>query len=116
MPNEPAVPVLRDAIKKRQTRCEVLLSEMEGVVHWGWLLGLITPHYPKAGPEDARLSMPIEAMLRVYFLQIWYALSNPTAEEMLCENEAMRRFAGIEPGDDRIPPLGDALHHLPGNG
>jgi transposase, IS5 family len=42
-------------------------------------------------------------MLRVYFLQNWYALSDPMAEETLYESEAMRRFAGIELGDDRIP-------------
>ena len=42
-------------------------------------------------------------MLRVYFLQKWYALSDPMAEETLYDSEAMRRFAGIELGDDRIP-------------
>jgi len=42
-------------------------------------------------------------MLRVYFLQNWYALSDPMAEETLYDSEAMRRFAGIELGDDRIP-------------
>jgi IS5 family transposase len=47
--------------------------------------------------------MPLAAMLRVYFLQNWYALSDPMAEETLYDSEAMRRFAGIELGDDRIP-------------
>jgi IS5 family transposase len=47
--------------------------------------------------------MPLETMLRVYFLRQWYALSDPMAEEMLYDSEAMRRFAGIELGDDRIP-------------
>ena len=47
--------------------------------------------------------MPLEVMLRVYFLQNWYALSDPMAEETLYDSEAMRRFAGIELGDDRIP-------------
>ncbi len=42
-------------------------------------------------------------MLRVYFLQNWYALSDPMAEETLYDSETMRRFAGIELGDDRIP-------------
>lgn len=104
MPNQPAFPVLRDAMKKKQTRREVFLSEMEAVVPWGRLLGLITPHYPKAGPKGGRPPMPIETILRVYFLQNWYALSDPMAEETLYDSEAMRRFAGIELGDDRIPP------------
>jgi IS5 family transposase len=47
--------------------------------------------------------MLLETMLRVYFLQNWYALSDPMAEETLYDSEAMRRFAGIELGDDRIP-------------
>jgi IS5 family transposase len=47
--------------------------------------------------------MPLETMLRVYFLQNWYALSDPMAEETLYDSEAMRRFAGIELCDDRIP-------------
>ena len=42
--------------------------------------------------------MPLETMLRVHFLQNWYALSDPMAEEMLYDSEAMRRFAGIELG------------------
>lgn len=47
--------------------------------------------------------MPLDAMLRVYFLQNWYALSDPMAEETLYDREAMRRFTGIELGDDRMP-------------
>ncbi len=67
------------------------------------MLALIEPHYPKVGPKGGRPPMPLETMLRVYFLQQWYALSDPMAEEMLYDSEAMRRFAGIELGDDRIP-------------
>jgi IS5 family transposase len=47
--------------------------------------------------------MPLETMLRIYFLQNWYALSDPMAEEMLYDSDAMRQFADIELGDDRIP-------------
>jgi IS5 family transposase len=49
-------------------------------------------------------------MLRVYFLQNWYALSDPMAEETLYDSEAMRRFAGIELGDDRILAETTILH------
>ena len=63
---------------------------------------LIELHYPKTGPKGGRPSMPLE-MMRVYFLQNWYCLSDPMAEDTLCDSEAMRRFAGIELGDDRIP-------------
>jgi len=103
MPKQPAFPGLRDAMKKKVTRREQFLAEMDAVVPWGRLLALIEPHYPKAGPKGRRPPMPLEAMLRVYFLQNWYALSDPMAEETLYDSEAMRRFAGIELGDDRIP-------------
>jgi hypothetical protein len=69
MPKQPAFLGLRDAMKKKQTRHEVFLSEMEAVVPWGRLLGLITPHNPKAGPKGGRPPIPIETILRVYFLQ-----------------------------------------------
>ena len=90
-------------MKRKVTRREQFLAEMEAVVPWMRLLALIAPHYPKAGPKGGRPPMPLETMLRVYFLQQWYALSDPMAEEALYDSEAMRRFAGIELGDDRIP-------------
>ena len=103
MPKQPAFPDLRDAMKKKLTRRELFLAELDAVVPWDRLLGLIAPHYPKAGPKGGRPPMVLETMLRVYFLQNWYALSDPMAEETLYDSEAMRRFAGIELGDDRIP-------------
>jgi transposase, IS5 family len=103
MPKQPAFPGLRDAMKKKLTRREQFLAEMDAVVPWGRLLALIEPHYPKVGPKGGRPPMPLETMLRVYFLQNWYALSDPMAEETLYDSEAMRRFARIELGDDRIP-------------
>ena len=103
MPKQPAFPGLRHAMKKKQTRREKFLAEMDVVVPWMGLLTLIEPHYPKRGARGGRPPMPLETMLRVYFLQQWYALSDPMAEEMLYDSEAMRRFSGIELGDDRIP-------------
>lgn len=100
---QPAFPGLRHAMKKKQTRREKFLAEMDEVVPWTRLLALIEPHYPKHGARGGRPPMPLETMLRVYFLQQWYAPSDPMAEEMLYDSEAMRRFAGIELGDDRIP-------------
>lgn len=103
MPKQPAFPSLTQAMKKKRTRREQFLAEMDAVVPWGRLLSLIEPHYPKAGPKGGRPPMPLETMLRVYFLQNWYALSDPMAEEILYDSDAMRGFVGIELGDDRIP-------------
>ncbi len=103
MPKQPVFPGLRDVMKKKVTRREQFLAEMDEVVPWGRMLALIAPHYPKVGSKGGRPPMPLEMMLRVYFLQNWYALSDPMAEETLYDSDAMRRFAGIELGDDRIP-------------
>jgi len=66
-------------------------------------VALIAPHHPKVGPKGGHPPMPLETMLRVYFLRNWYAPGDPMADETLYDTEAMRRFGGIEPGDDRIP-------------
>ena len=76
---------------------------MDAVVPWARLHSLIEAHYPKVGPKGGRPPMPLETMLRIYFLQNWYALSDPMADETLYDSEAMRRFDGIELGDDCIP-------------
>ena len=67
--------------KKKRTRRELFLAEMDKVVPWARLVALIEPHYPKAG--NGRQPMALEAMLRVYFMQQWYALSDPAMEEAL---------------------------------
>ena len=87
--------------KKKQTKREKFLSEMDGVVPWGKLLGLIEPHYPKAG--NGRRPVGLERMLRIYFVQQWYGLSDPGMEEALYDIESVRRFAGIELGEQEIP-------------
>ena len=79
--------------KKKLTRRERFLREMDQVVPWERLLQLILPHYPKAG--NGRVPMPLEAMLRIYFLQQWFNLSDPAAEDSLYDIESMRRFCGI---------------------
>jgi hypothetical protein len=53
MPKQPAFPGLRHAMKKKQTRRERFLAEMEAVVPWTRLLALIEPHYPKVGRRAA---------------------------------------------------------------
>lgn len=88
--------------KKKQTRREKFLAEMEQAVPWPELLAVIEPHYPKAG-RRGRQPYPLATMLRLYFLQQWYALSDPGLEDALYEIESMRRFAGLELADDALP-------------
>ncbi len=87
--------------KGKVTRRERFLAEMDAVIPWARLLGLIEPHYPKAGSGTQPL--PMERMLRIYFMQNWFNLSDPAAEDSLYDSESMRRFAGIELAEDVIP-------------
>lgn len=88
--------------KKKQTRREKFLAEMERVVPWSKLNAVVEPHYPKAG-RRGRPPMPLMAMLRIYCLQQWYAMSDPAMEDALYEIESMRRIAGLELVEDAIP-------------
>ena len=87
--------------KGKVTRRERFLAEMDAVIPWSRLVGLIEPHYPKAGlgrqPHD------LERMLRIYFLQQWFNLSDPAAEDAIYDSESMRRFARVELGEDTVP-------------
>lgn len=87
--------------KGKVTRRERFLQEMDAVIPWKHLNRLIEPHYPKAG--NGTQPMPQERMLRIYFMQQWFNLSDPAMEDVLYDSESMRRFAGIELSDDAIP-------------
>lgn len=87
--------------KGKVTRRERFLAEMEAVIPWQHLLALIEPHYPKAG--NGTQPKPMEQMLRIYFMQNWFNLSDPQAEDSLYDIESMRRFAGIELQGHDIP-------------
>lgn len=85
--------------KRKKTRREVFLAEMELVVPWKALLKVIEPHYPVAG--RGRRPYPLQAMLRVHLMQNWFALSDPAMEEALYEIASLRTFAGL--GLEAIP-------------
>lgn len=85
---------LEYASKKRLTRREVFLNEMEAVVPWTALLAKLEPYYPKSG-RRGRQPMPLESMLRIYCAQNWFNLSDRQMEDALYEIESLRRFAGF---------------------
>jgi hypothetical protein len=80
--------------KKKQTRRETFLTEMDQVIPQDNLCALIEPHYPKpTKTRGGRVPMPLLTKLRVYCLQQFYDLSDPGAEEALYDSESMRRVA-----------------------
>jgi IS5 family transposase len=87
----------------KKTRKEVFLEEMNLVVPWAALVALIQPHVRGAHQAlGGRPPFPVETMLRIHCLQLWWNLSDPAMEEELHERPLYRRFVGLE-GAARIP-------------
>ena len=84
-----------------KTRRAAFLEEMNQVVPWRELCALIEPHYPKAG--SGRPPIGVERMLRMYFLQQWFNLSDPGVEEALYDSATLRQFVGIDLGREPAP-------------
>ena len=87
--------------KGKVTRREQFLAEMNAVVPWRRLMAVIEPYYPKG--EGGRQPMGLEKMLRIYFVQQWFDLSDPSAEDAIYDSESIRRFVGVELSEDRVP-------------
>jgi transposase, IS5 family len=87
--------------KGKLTRRERFLAEIDAVIPWPRLLRLIEPHYPKAG--QGRRPLGLEKMLRIYFLQQWFNLSDPQAEDAIYDSESMRRSVRVELSDEVVP-------------
>ena len=85
----------------KKTRRAAFLEEMNQVVPWRELCALIEPHYPQAG--NGRPPIGGERMLRIYFLQQWFNLSDPAVEEALYDSLVMRQFVGIDLGREPVP-------------
>jgi transposase, IS5 family len=80
----------------RKSRREVFLDEMDLVVPWSEIEALVEPHYPK--PGNGRRPVGLSIMLRTYFMQQWFNLSDPGVEEAFYESATLRRFAGVDLG------------------
>lgn len=87
----------------KTTRRAQFLAEMDQVVPWGELCAVIEPVYPKVGDAGGRPPIPLERMLRIYFLQLWFNLSDPAVEEALYDSAAMRSFARVDLGREAAP-------------
>lgn len=85
----------------KTTKRAQFLSDMDRIVPWTDLCQLIAPVYPVAG--NGRPPRELEMMLRIYFLQQWFNLSDPAAEDALYDSVSMRRFIGLDLGQQAAP-------------
>ena len=96
------------ARKKKPTRRDKFLAEMEEVVPWARLVQRVDPFYPKG--ERGRPPIGLERMLRVYFVQQWYGLADEAVEDAFYDSQALRGFAGIDLNRDPVPDATTVLH------
>ena len=90
------------AQKKRVTRREKFLAEMEQVVPWARLEALIEPKYPTSG-RVGRPPIGVSRMLRMYFLQQWFGLADEALEDAIYDSQSMREFVGIDLARESVP-------------
>lgn len=88
-------------LSTKKTRKREFLDEMERVVPWAALVQVVEPYYPKA--RTGRPPFGIETMLRIHYLQQWFALSDPAMEEALHDMPVFREFAKLGDGVTRLP-------------
>jgi len=89
-------------VYRRPTRRDRFLQQMGKAMPWDSLIGLIAPFYPKEG-QPGRPVTPLVLMIKIYFLQIWFNLSDPEAEELMHDSLAVQRFLNLDLGRDRPP-------------
>ena len=87
--------------KRKVTRREKFLAEMERAIPWKVFADLVEPHYPK--PGNGRRPYPLEVMLRIHFMQQWFNLSDPAMEEALYDSTSIRNFAKLSLTRGSIP-------------
>lgn len=90
------------ALKKKRTRREKFLAEMERVVPWAKLISVIEPAYPTSG-RVGRQPMGVPKMLRMYLLQQWYGLADEALEDAIYDSQALRDFVGIDLSRESVP-------------
>ena len=90
------------ASKKRQTRRDRFLAEIEAMTPLGEWVAAIERHYPKGGGRG-RPPIGLERMLRMYVAQNCFGLSDEGIEDALYDSQAIRRFVGIDLGRETAP-------------
>jgi transposase, IS5 family len=87
----------------KTTRRAQFLADMASIVPWQELTAVIEPVYPKGSELGGRPPIELQKMLRIYFLQLWFNLSDPAVEESLYDSVSMRAFVGIDLGIEAVP-------------
>lgn len=90
------------ASKKKVTRRERFLEDMEKIIPWFLLISEITPYYPRSGYRG-RQPIGIERMLRMYIAQQCFGLSDEGIEDAIYDSQSIRRFVGVDLSHESAP-------------
>ena len=93
---------LEYAGKKKQTRRERFLAQLEAVTPWADLEAALAPFYP-TGKGPGRPPLGLARMLRMYVAQQCFGLSDEGIEDALYDSHAIRRFVGIDLAREAAP-------------
>ena len=94
--------------RRRVSRREKFLEAMDATIPWAQWVGLIEPHYYSG--KKGRKPKPVETMLRMYLLQVWFSLSDEGAEDAIYDSYAMRGFMGLDFAVEQVPDATTLLH------
>ena len=90
------------ASKKRLTRRERFLAEIEAATPWPALVAALLPYYPK-GDGRGRPPLGLERMLRMYIAQQCFGLSDEGIEDAIYDSQSIRGFVGIDLTHESAP-------------
>ena len=106
--SQPSLSEVEYARRRRVPKREGFLKQMDAVVPWADWVGLIEPHY--YNKARGRRPVPIETMLRMYLLQVWFHLSVEGVEDQINDSFAMRQFMRLDFGTQQVPDATTLLH------
>lgn len=108
---QPSFTDLEYGNRRRVSRRERFLEQMDATVPWGVWVRLIEPFYYQDGlGKRGRKAKPIETMLRMYLLQVWFNLGDEAVEDAIYDSYAMRRFMGLDFAVEQVPDATTLLH------
>ena len=105
---QPSLSEVEYGQRRRVPKREAFLKQMDAVVPWVDWVALIEPHY--YSNKRGRRAVPIETMLRMYLLQVWFHLSDEGVEDQINDSFAMRQFMGLDFGRQQVPDATTLLH------
>ncbi len=105
---QPSLSQVEYGQRRRVPKREAFLKQMDAVVPWVDWVALIEPHY--YSNKRGRRAVPIETMLRMYLLQVWFHLSDEGVEDQINDSFAMRQFMRLDFGRQQVPDATTLLH------